>query len=206
MGFVIQHDPFLHPAGNLDPHLCVSIVESEIGLGESLASWADARDQRLHELFEAHYRPLCRLAFLILHDPSRGEEVVMDAFVKLLGGWRRVGSMERPDLYLRRSVVNGCSSRLRRLGVEVRARAPAAEVLDLAGDRIEASRLLRDAIEDLPKRQRLCVLLRYFEDLPEAEISEILQVSPGTIKSQLSKARAHLRRARDMEATSRGAM
>ena len=123
----------------------------------------------------------------------------MDAFVKLFGGWRRVGSMDRPDLYLRRAVVNGCSSRLRRLVVETRART--SEISEIGGelDRIEANLLLRDAIDSLPKRQRLCVLLRYFEDLPEVEMAEILGVSAGTIKSQLAKARAHLRGVLDKE-------
>jgi RNA polymerase sigma-70 factor (sigma-E family) len=154
-----------------------------------------ARDELVRDLFKAHYEPLCRLAFLILRDSQMAEEAVMDAFLKVFGWWRRVGSMNRPDLYLRRIVVNGCSSRLRRRAVEARARAvvPAPEGPNWEEGRLDTARLVRDAIEHLPRRQRLCVVLRYFEDLSEAEMADVLQVSAGTIKSQLSKAREHLK-------------
>lgn len=153
------------------------------------------RAEQVHDLFAAHYRPLCRLAFVILRDSAQAEEAVMDAFLSTFTGWRRIGSMDRPDLYVRRAVVNGCASRLRRRAVEARFRSVDHDRPPWEDDERETNRLVRDAIDALPKRQRLCVVLRYFEDLSEAETAAILDCSPGTVKSQLAKAREKLRAA-----------
>jgi RNA polymerase sigma factor (sigma-70 family) len=59
-------------------------------------------------------------------------------------------------------------------------------------DRHETSRLVWDAVKHLPERQRACVVLRYFDDLSESQIADVLQCSVGTVKSQLAKSRAKL--------------
>ena len=60
------------------------------------------------------------------------------------------------------------------------------------GDRLETDQVVLDAVRDLPERQRACVVLRYYEDMSEAEIARVLDCSTGTVKSQLSKARSKL--------------
>lgn len=154
------------------------------------AQWSHERERRVRDLFDVQYRPLCRLAYVILRDAAQAEEAVMDAFVKTFAGWRRIGMMDRPDLYVRRAVVNACTSRLRRRSIESRHLDDHRPIT--AAD-FDTQHLVRAAIDELPKRQRLCVVLRYFEDLSEADMAEVLGCSPGTIKSQLSKARVTLK-------------
>jgi RNA polymerase sigma factor (sigma-70 family) len=100
--------------------------------------------------------------------------------------------MDRPDLYLRKVVVNGCNSRLRRRALEARV-SPREVHAGWDVDRHESDRIVRDAVDALPKRQRMCVVLRYYEDLSEAEMAEVLSCSEGTIKSQLAKARQNMK-------------
>lgn len=155
------------------------------------------RDADFASLFDRHYAPMCRLAFVILGDHQHAEEVVMESMLKTFTGWNRIRDMERVDAYLRRAVVNGCRSRIRRKTIESRVnrvihhrdenRAP-----DWDPERHEVQRLVWRAVKDLPERQRACVVLRYLEDLPEAAIADALGCSTGTVKSQLSKARTKL--------------
>jgi RNA polymerase sigma-70 factor (sigma-E family) len=152
---------------------------------------ADDRDERIKALFEEHYAGLCRLAYLITGDEAQAEELVMDAFMRTFAGWRRIRDLDRADAYLRRTVVNLSRSRLRRLRTKERS-------LDFvptptASDPDDA-RVVWDAVRSLPTRQRAAVVLRYYEDLPEAEIASALGCSVGTVKSQLSKARTTLAR------------
>lgn len=116
----------------------------------------------------------------------------MDAFVKALSPrWRR-RRVDNPGAYLRMVVVNECRSRIRRVGVERSAversterpeavDAPSTLHLDVWGE-----------VRKLPERQRICVVLFYAEDMPVRAIAETLDCSEGTVKSQLSKARAKL--------------
>jgi RNA polymerase sigma-70 factor (sigma-E family) len=158
------------------------------------------RDERIQALFEQHYQGLCRLAYLIVGDSVQAEEIVMDAFLRTFASWRRIRDLNRADAYLRRAVVNMSRTRLRRRHTE--ERSALASGLGPAGwdvDSHEAARRVWDAVRSLPHRQRAAVILRYYEDLPEAEIAATLRCSLGTVKSQLSKARASLSRALEDE-------
>jgi RNA polymerase sigma-70 factor (sigma-E family) len=166
------------------------------------------RDREVAALFDAHYTPMCRLAFVILGDGAVAEEIVMEAMLKTFTGWGRIRDPQRADVYLRRTVVNLCRSRIRRKAIEARiglaparpdpqtgARRPGSDRQDeWDPDVHERGRLVSQAVRSLPPRQRACVVLRYYEDLPEARIAEILDCSTGTVKSQLSKARSKLQR------------
>ena len=157
------------------------------------------RDSEVAALFDRSYAPMCRLAFVILGDAHLAEEVVMDALLRTFTGWGRMRDVDKSESYLRRAVVNGCRSVIRRKAVEARVNAlayrrderrPAA----WDPDRVEQSRAVWDAVRTLPERQRACIVLRYLEDLSEAEIAAALECSVGTVKSQTSKARAKLER------------
>ena len=155
------------------------------------------RDARLGQLFDAHYAPLCRLAYVILGDAQLAEEMVMEALLKTFTGFRRIRDLDRADVYLRRAVVNLCRSRIRRKAIEMRVNATVLRneergAPDWDPDRHETSRIVWDAVRKLPERQRACVVMFYYEDLPEAQIAEVLDCSVGTVKSQLSKARGKL--------------
>jgi len=168
--------------------------------GGRVAHHADAdRDHEVSSLFRRHYTPMCRLAFVILGDRSLAEEVVMEALVKTFSGWRRIKDLDRSEAYLRQAVVNGCRSKIRRKVLERRV-APTleqrAEAASRSGsdDDPDTRREVWRAVRSLPERQRACVALYYYEDLPEAEIADLLGCSVGTVKSQLFKARAKLQK------------
>lgn len=155
------------------------------------------RDSDVAALFDRHYAPLCRLAYVILGDAQMAEEIVMDALLKTYKGWGRIRDLDRSDAYLKRAVVNLCRSKIRRKMVENRVNEvthhrDALKTPSWDPERHETSRLVWAAVKTLPERQRAAVVLRYFEDLPEAQIAEVLECSVGTVKSQLSKARAKL--------------
>jgi RNA polymerase sigma factor (sigma-70 family) len=154
------------------------------------------------DVFSRAYVPLCRLALVILGDERDAEEVVMEAFERTMPRWESIGA-DQPEAYLRRSVVNLCRNRIRRTGLWRRtlprlAERPAGGAVDDVG----RDDTVWSAVGGLPAGQRLCVALFYYEDLPQDEIARILDCSVGTVKSQLSKARATLAAALDEEALS----
>ena len=157
------------------------------------ATDAEATDL-LASLFDAHYRSLCRLAYVLLGDPAHAEDVVQEAFLRTFTGLGRLRDRDRADAYLRRSVVNLSRSRLRRRSVEGRGNAAAHQagqlVSPLGGSDLD---LLR-AVRALPPRQRAAVALFYYADLAESDVASTLGCSVGTVKSQLAKARAALAR------------
>jgi RNA polymerase sigma-70 factor (sigma-E family) len=154
------------------------------------------RDEQVAALFDLHYVPLCRLAHLLLGDASRAEDIVQEAFMRTFAGWGRLRQPHRADVYLRRSVINLCRSGLRRRPVESRGNRlvhQRDESRTSAWDEGAAIALtVLQAVRRLPPRQRATVVLRYYLDLPEAEIAAVLGTTTGTVKSQLAKARVHL--------------
>ena len=139
----------------------------------------------LEAAYREHYRSLVRLASLLIDDVGTCEEVVQDAFV---GVWRRgpaLRSDDRLPAYLRSAVLNGARSHLRRrrtasahLAV-ARAPAPSAGV----GTAVSDHQLVLAALRALPTRQREVLVLRYYLDLPEAEIATTLGLSAGSVKT-----------------------
>ena len=158
---------------------------------------ASERDRGIEALFDRHYAPMCRLAYVILGDAAVAEEIVMEALIKTFSGWGRIRDVSRADAYLRRAVVNLCRSKIRRKTIEARVNAVAYRRAERRApewdpDRHETTRLVWEAVRNLPDRQRACVVLRYYEDMQESQIADILGCSVGTVKSQLSKARSKL--------------
>lgn len=164
------------------------------------------RNEELSALFAAHFSDLRGLAFVILGDHHLAEEVVMAAFSNVFSSWDRVRRLDWPYGYLRRAVVNACRGKMRRRALEarVRARTTKRSEMDLGGWDAERSNVrldLWEVVQRLPVRQRLCVVLRYLEDMSEAEIAEALECSAGTVKSQTARARRSLQQwlGRDLE-------
>jgi RNA polymerase sigma-70 factor (sigma-E family) len=160
------------------------------------------REEQIADLFLEYYDGLCRLAALLLSDRGGAEDVVQEAFLRTFSSWWRIRHLERAHWYLRTAVINQCRSRLRRRSTEDRsnrtiyATDPERQTVGRLGtDSTHASDdslVVMDAIRGLPPRQREAVILRYYEDLPEAEIAKVLGCSVGTVKSQLAKARSSL--------------
>lgn len=152
-------------------------------------------DEGIAELYTAHYAQLVRLAVLLLRDQATAEDVVQDAYIALHRRWHRV-EVERAAGYLRRSVVNGSRSVLRHRAVRERYRPdrqpdhPGAEESVLGRERRAA---VLAALDELPRRQREVIALRYYLDLSEREIAEALDISTGAVKSHASRGAARLR-------------
>lgn len=153
-------------------------------------------DAAITELYYAHYRPLVRLAVLLVHDVATAEEVVQDSFVALHAGLHRLRDNEKALAYLRAAVVNRSRSVLRhRVVVDRNAPKPppdmpSAELGALA--LIDRSAVVK-ALRALPVRQREVVVLRFYADLSEAQIADTMGITRGAVKSHTSRAMAALR-------------
>jgi RNA polymerase sigma-70 factor (sigma-E family) len=143
-----------------------------------------------------HVDDLLRTAFLIVWDEAEAEDLVQDCLLKAARRWPRIRRVEQPRAYVRRILVNlaldGARGRARRRSeLETEAAASASAIdprpaLDTRAD-------LLQALGELPARQRAVLVLRYFNDLTEAQVAEVLGCSPGTVKSSASRGLARLR-------------
>ena len=141
------------------------------------------------QLFAAERVPMVHLATLLVGSVAVAEELVQEAFVAVTQRWDQI---DRPGAYLRTSVVNKCTSALRRRSVESRFRASSPQESNywIPEQLIE----LRIALACLSDRQRTVVVLRYFADMPDAEIAETLGARPATVRSLAHRAMAVLRK------------
>lgn len=141
---------------------------------------------------------LLRTGYLIVWDLAEAEDLVQESLLRVAKRWPRVRSMDHPAAYARRILVNlaldGSPRRSRREreleGQPVEERVDEASAQALA--RIDTQSELVSALGVLPPRQRAVLVLRYFADLPEAEIADTLGCSLGTVKSTVSRGLARL--------------
>lgn len=150
---------------------------------------------RLGELYLAHADEGVRLAYLLTGDRGLAEDLVQDAFVRLAGRLLHLRDPYGFPAYLRRTIVNLANGYFRRRKVERRylerqgsLREPGPEESDVV-----TREALRSALLTLPVRQRTAIVLRFYQDLSEAEIAEIMRTRPGTVKSLVSRGMQRLR-------------
>lgn len=137
------------------------------------------------DLYREEWPRAARVAFVIVGDRETAAEVAQEALARAYQHWRRVSSLERPGAWVRRVTI--------RLAVRSRGRAQRAPVLVPQHGSLEAGDVdLAAALQELPARQRAAVVLHYLEDLPVAEIAEVLGCRPGTVKVHLHRGRARL--------------
>jgi RNA polymerase sigma-70 factor (sigma-E family) len=141
---------------------------------------------------------LVRFAAVLTGDRELAQDVVQDALVRAHQSWRRVAAADRPDLYLRKMVVNGYLSWRRRWyqrSVHVtadvtRLREPTAP--DPAW-RIADADQLAGPLTRLSRAQRASIVLRFYEDRDDDEIAAVLGCAPGTVRSHVSRGLSALR-------------
>jgi RNA polymerase sigma-70 factor, ECF subfamily len=150
-------------------------------------------DLQFREFFAAEYGRLRGLGYLLTSDWGQAEELAQDALVRTYRAWPRVRGHDRPGAYARKVLVNRHRSLLRRAKVEARhlagRRAEEAVQPELGTEGL----VLWSAVRRLPARQRAVLVLRYHEDLPEAEVARLLGVPLGTVKSLAHRGLARLR-------------
>ncbi len=148
-----------------------------------------SRHEALALLHECHYADLVRLAFALTGDWGLAEDLVQEAFVRVWRGWGNIRDQQSAPAYLRTTVVNLARRSLRHRLQERRAWSGIGDPRSAdPGSDID---LLR-ALARLPARKRACVVLRYYQDLSEADTAAVLGVSVGTVKSQTAKALVRL--------------
>ena len=148
------------------------------------------------------YRPLVRMAAVLVRDTPTAEEVVQEAFIAMHDGWHRLKDTDKALAYLRQTVVNRSRSVLRhRMVVEKNAPKPAPDMPSAehgAMVMLERSAVI-NALRGLPERQREAIILRYYADLSEADIAATMGISRGAVKSHTARGMAALRAALEHE-------
>ena len=166
-----------------------TLTGTEVSMGR-----AATRDEEFSEYMALRQPSLLRTAYLLTGDRHTAEDLVQTALAKLYLSWDKVRDRGSVDGYVRRILVNEHNSLWRR-GWKRREHAT-DELPDTAHtDAYEDGQ--RDAVwevvQTLPRKARAVVVLRYYEQLSEAETAEVLGISVGTVKSQSSRALAALR-------------
>jgi len=161
-----------------------------------------ATDEDFRGFFAQHYERLCRLGFLLTGDPAQAEELAQDALVRTWRRWRQVGKPDNPETYARKVLVNRHRSLLRRALVEARYRFRNRPTEGSTDEHPEDAIVLWAATRRLPLRQQAVLVLRYYEDLSEAEIARVLGIPVGTVKTLARRGLARLRRS--LDTTSQG--
>lgn len=158
------------------------------------AGHRERRDREFTEYLQARQPSLLRTAYLLTGDRNQAEDILQSSLAKLYLAWDKVSDRASTDAYVRRIMVNENNSLWRRAW---KRREHATEVIpdsphhDTYDDGRGAA--LWDVVTSLPPKARAVVVLRYYEQLSEAETADVLGISVGTVKSQCSRAIAALR-------------
>ncbi|MBB5111438.1 SigE family RNA polymerase sigma factor [Micromonospora echinospora] len=161
----------------------------------------DPLEEEFREFVAARSGALLRTAYLLAGDWATAEDLLQTALTKTYLAWKRLGGIDAIEPYARRVLVNTSTSWWRR---RWHGERPTEVLPEHAGvDEIE-QQLDRDALwrhlQALPARQRAVLVLRFYEDMSEAQTAALLEISPGTVKSQTSRALNTLRRRLGSEA------
>ena len=142
---------------------------------------------------------LVRTAYLMTGDLAETEDLVQDTLLRVARRWRRVHAMDHPAAYARRILINLVlhdADRRARQRTELQPQEGAAELADDNATRalreVDDQAEFRWALARLPARQRAVLVLRYWSDLPVAEVADILGCTEGTVTSTASRAAARL--------------
>jgi RNA polymerase sigma-70 factor (sigma-E family) len=151
---------------------------------------ADGAQAAVAALYDDAAVGLIRLAYLMLGDQPSAEDVVQDAFFGLYRNWARLADHDRALAYVRSSVLNGCRSALRRraVGRRLATYQPPAASAEATALGLEERREVMLAVRRLPDRQREALVLRFYLDLPDAEIARIMGLRPSSVRSATHRA------------------
>ncbi len=166
---------------------------------QSAEGFTGTVDVDFREFVVSRGRSLLHSAYLLTGNLADAEDLVQSALAKTYQAWDRIEDRSALDGYVRRAMVNTHISWWRRRKVD---EYPTDDLPDQPVDDAtvtsEMNDALRRAIDRLPHRMRTAVVLRFFEDMTEAEVADVLGVSQGTVKSTVSRAVAKLRTDSDL--------
>jgi RNA polymerase sigma-70 factor (sigma-E family) len=149
------------------------------------------------EEFAATRMPgLLRFAAVLAGDRATAEDLAQEVLIRAYARWDRIGCLDRPELYVRKMMLNEFLNWRRRSSRQIpvgdMASDPASIAPDHAAEYNDREALLAE-LGKLPRRQRAVLVLRYYEDRGDSEIADLLGCSPGTVRSHASRALAALR-------------
>ncbi len=144
------------------------------------------------DYYRSDYRSLVGLAFVLTGSNTAAEDICQDALTEAHRRWATIGQYDDPGAWVRRVLVNKSRSRFRRLKSEAKAIARIGSRRLGVVEPTERSTEVWAAVRQLPKRQAQSIALLYWEDRSIAQIAEILECSPETIKTHLKRGRASL--------------
>lgn len=151
---------------------------------------------RFEEFAAARLPAVLRFAAVLTGDRALAEDVVQEVLIRAHKRWARISSYDRPELYVRKMVVNEYLSWRRRSSRII----PSGSSCDV-DDRLAPDHAVQHAertalvaeLGKLPRRQRAVLVLRYYEGLPDRQIAEVLGCTPGTVRGYACRALATLR-------------
>lgn len=156
------------------------------------------RDGLVADLFEQEGAALVRMARLFTDDRNAAEDLVQEAFIRLHKSAHRIRSQEKAAPYLRSIIINLARDHNRRGLMSLRHQEanPMGMPPDAPEDSLllsEQQSLLLDKVRDLSPRQRDCLLLRFYLELSEREIADVLSISTNSVKTHCRRGLAFLR-------------
>lgn len=152
-------------------------------------------DLAFERFVREHTTTLYRTAFLLTGSRHAAEELVQDTLVHLYPKWQRVAAADRPIAYVQRGMANRyvSSRRTRAAATESQWELPERwDGTDL-GETVAVSRTVWQLLGTLPHRQRAALVMRYFYDLPEADVAQALECRPASVRSLVSRGIAAMR-------------
>jgi RNA polymerase sigma-70 factor (sigma-E family) len=162
----------------------------------SMESGEAVTGSRLGEAYVRFAPSGIRLAYLLTGDRAIAEDLVQEAFLRFVGRLHYLRDPDALDTYLRRTIVNLSKNYFRRRAAErsYLERHSGQRQPEHPDPDVPSYETMRAALLGLPARQRAAIVLRYYEDLSESEIAEILRCRPATVRSLVSRGVQALRR------------
>ena len=160
---------------------------------EGMVGFVGGKESKLADLYAGHVVETRRLAYLLTGSREAADDLTQDAFIKAFG---RLAHLRDPNSfrpYLRRTVVNLAKMQFRRRSIEQRHLERHAAEAPVSGGVEREDDTLREDLMQLPYRQRAAIVLRFYVDLPDQEIGDILGCADGTVRSLISRGLGSLR-------------
>jgi len=152
---------------------------------EDVAEEPPRWQEPLVALYRERYAPMVRLAHLLTGNQAVAEELVQDAFVAVHRNWAKA---DNAPAYLRTAVVNNARSWLRRKVMENERRPQPSGPAQMAADE------MWDVLQTLPERQRVAIVLRFYEDMPDDDIAKVLGCRRPTVRTAIHRGLLALRK------------
>ncbi|GGL13225.1 RNA polymerase sigma24 factor [Sphaerisporangium melleum] len=150
------------------------------------------RHDGFREFVLARRQSLTRTAYLLTGDAHLAEDLLQSVLINVVGQWPKLSANGNPEAYTRKALVNQYISWRRRLRREWPSADPPEHGVSYDEESVDRI-VLRQALAKLTRKQRAVIVLRFWEDLTEAQTAEALGCSVGNVKSQTHRALARLR-------------